>query len=60
MFEVSGDPTRPYNTLLVRGGAEAAYRKIHLYDSFGYRESDALTPARSSPSWSTSRAGRSA
>ena len=43
MFEQSDDPDRPYNTLVVRGGAEAAYRKVHLYDSFGYRESDRLT-----------------
>lgn len=43
MFERSGDQARPYNTLLVRGLAEATYRKIHLYDSFGYRESDRLT-----------------
>ncbi|GCD90052.1 carbon-nitrogen hydrolase family protein [Nocardioides sp. LS1] len=43
MFEPGADPGRPFNTLVVRGGAEAAYRKIHLYDSFGYRESDRLT-----------------
>ena len=43
MFEVAEDPSRPYNTLLVGGGSRAAYRKIHLYDSFGYRESDRLT-----------------
>jgi deaminated glutathione amidase len=43
MFEVAEDPDRPYNTLVVRGASEAAYRKIHLYDSFGYRESDRLT-----------------
>jgi predicted amidohydrolase len=43
MFEQSTDPGRPYNTLVVRGGAEASYRKVHLYDSFGYRESDRLT-----------------
>ncbi|MFT4082534.1 MAG: carbon-nitrogen hydrolase family protein [Nocardioides sp.] len=43
MFETSPDPERPFNTLLVRGAATAEYRKIHLYDSFGYRESDALT-----------------
>jgi deaminated glutathione amidase len=43
MFERSSDPARPFNTLLVRGGATAAYRKVHLYDSFGYRESDRLT-----------------
>ena len=43
MFERSPEPERPYNTLLVRGAARAAYRKIHLYDSFGYRESARLT-----------------
>ena len=43
MFETAPDPDRPFNTLVVRGRAEAAYRKIHLYDSFGYRESDRLT-----------------
>ena len=49
MFETSDDPGRPYNTLLVRGGAEASYRKIHLYDSFGYRESDRLTGGPTEP-----------
>jgi len=43
MFESSADPDRPFNTLVVRGAASADYRKIHLYDSFGYRESDRLT-----------------
>ena len=44
MFEVAEDPARPANTLVVVGGASTAtYRKIHLYDSFGYRESDRLT-----------------
>ena len=42
MFETSADPARPTNTLVTRGAANVAYRKIHLYDSFGYRESDAL------------------
>ncbi len=42
LFE-RGD-TAPYNTVVVRGGARADYRKIHLYDSFGYRESDVLAP----------------
>lgn len=44
MFERSEDPARPYNTLAVvgPGGLRAKYRKIHLYDSFGYRESDRL------------------
>ena len=43
LFERSEDPERPYNTLALRGAATADYRKIHLYDSFGYRESDRLT-----------------
>jgi deaminated glutathione amidase len=43
MFEVGDDPARPFNTLVVRGAAHASYRKIHLYDSFGYRESDRLS-----------------
>ena len=43
MFETSDDPARPFNTLVLRGRARAEYRKIHLYDSFGYRESDRLT-----------------
>ena len=34
-----GRPTR----WCVRGAAHADYRKIHLYDSFGYRESDRVT-----------------
>ena len=50
MLETSGDPDgRPFNTLLVRGGAEATYRKIHLYDSFGYKESDALLAGEIEP-----------
>ena len=44
MFETSEDPARPYNTLLVRGAATASYRKIHLYDSFGYRSPTRCTP----------------
>ena len=45
MFETSDDPERPYNTLVVLGpdgSLRATYRKIHLYDSFGYKESDRL------------------
>jgi predicted amidohydrolase len=49
MFETSADPERPWNTLLVRGAAAASYRKIHLYDSFGYRESDRLTAGGTEP-----------
>lgn len=55
-FERSDDPARPFNTLVARGvapgaatGTAAAYRKIHLYDSFGYRESDALSAGAPEP-----------
>lgn len=47
MFERSPDPGRPYNTLVAlnpEGDVCASYRKAHLYDSFGYRESDRLAP----------------
>jgi len=46
MLERSEDPDRPYNTLAVvdGDGLRASYRKIHLYDSFGFRESDHLLP----------------
>jgi deaminated glutathione amidase len=47
MFESTGGP--PYNTVVVRGGAEADYHKIHLYDSFGYRESDVLAAGEPTP-----------
>ena len=43
MFETSDDPARPWNTLVLRGASTADYRKVHLYDSFGYRESDRLS-----------------
>ncbi|GAB4010693.1 carbon-nitrogen hydrolase family protein [Nocardioides ultimimeridianus] len=49
MFEISADPDRPFNTLLVRGTVASAYRKIHLYDSFGNRESDRLTAGPTAP-----------
>ena len=51
MFEVSGDPDRPFNTLVVvdRSGLRASYRKIHLYDSFGYKESERLTAGEVDP-----------
>jgi len=54
MFERSPDAQRPWNTLVVArpaappGGPEA-YRKIHLYDSFGYRESDRLSAGDPTP-----------
>jgi len=51
MFEVSDDPGRPYNTLAVvdADGLRASYRKIHLYDSFGYKESERLSPGEVKP-----------
>ncbi len=49
MFESGPDPERPYNTLVVRGAVTADYRKVHLYDSFGYRESDRLTAGDVTP-----------
>jgi predicted amidohydrolase len=51
MFEVSDDPARPWNTLALVGpdGLRASYRKIHLYDSFGYRESDRLVAGEVEP-----------
>ncbi|MBF4163742.1 carbon-nitrogen hydrolase family protein [Nocardioides acrostichi] len=49
MFEAGPDAERPFNTVLVRGRVAAEYRKIHLYDSFGYRESDRLTAGSLTP-----------
>ncbi|GAB95527.1 putative amidohydrolase [Kineosphaera limosa] len=44
MFEPADD-RRVYNTLLLAGPrGEVAYRKIHLYDAFGSRESDTVAP----------------
>lgn len=51
MFERSEDPGRPYNTVVVVDGEglRGTYRKIHLYDSFGTRESDRLAAADPTP-----------
>ncbi|TDD60788.1 carbon-nitrogen hydrolase family protein [Kribbella antibiotica] len=44
LFEPSGEG-RVHNTLLATGpGVETSYRKIHLYDAFGSRESDTVAP----------------
>ncbi|MHB9755784.1 carbon-nitrogen hydrolase family protein [Streptomyces sp. BYX5S] len=44
MFTPAGDG-RVTNTLLATGpGVEAAYDKIHLYDAFGFAESDTVAP----------------
>ncbi|ONI69919.1 nitrilase [Kribbella sp. ALI-6-A] len=46
MFEPAEDG-RVHNTLLATGpGVEASYRKIHLYDAFGSRESDLVAPGK--------------
>ncbi len=47
MFERAPDPARAYNTLAAvdaRGDLAGTYRKVHLYDAFGYRESDRVAP----------------
>jgi predicted amidohydrolase len=52
MFERSDDAERPYNTLVALapdGSVAASYRKTHLYDSFGYRESDRLVAGPAEP-----------
>lgn len=51
MVERSEDEQRPHNTLVVvdGGGLRGAYRKIHLYDSFGFRESDRLVAGSRTP-----------
>ncbi|MDU0478616.1 carbon-nitrogen hydrolase family protein [Staphylococcus chromogenes] len=40
--DTKGDKNRVFNTVLVAGGAETHYHKIHTYDAFGYRESDTV------------------
>jgi predicted amidohydrolase len=51
MFERGDGADRPFNTTVVVGptGLLGAYRKIHLYDAFGYRESDSVQPGPRSP-----------
>ncbi len=50
MFEVAPDSDRPFNTLvLTHGGGLTTYRKIHLYDSFGQRESDLVSAGQTEP-----------
>ncbi len=51
MLEHGDDPERPYNTLVVvdRDGLRASYRKMHLYDSFGFLESERMTAGPATP-----------
>ncbi|MGN6406042.1 carbon-nitrogen hydrolase family protein [Sinomonas sp.] len=50
VVEASPAPERPFNTLAAfdpSGALIAAYRKIHLFDAQGQRESDFISPAPS-------------
>jgi predicted amidohydrolase len=50
MFEHADEVDRPYNTLvLAEADRMTTYRKIHLYDSFGYHESATLVGGPISP-----------
>jgi deaminated glutathione amidase len=47
MFESIPDASQVFNTVVALGpdgGLLGAYRKVHLYDAFGYRESDRVRP----------------
>lgn len=47
-FTETTDGDRPYNTLVhltPEGELDNVYRKVHLYDAFGYKESDTVCPA---------------
>lgn len=50
IVEKTDDDPRPYNTLVAvgpTGSVLARYRKIHLFDSFGFRESEWIAPSDS-------------
>jgi deaminated glutathione amidase len=52
IFETGPDVAHAYNTVVVvgpDGRLVTSYRKTHLYDSFGYRESDRLAAGDSGP-----------
>jgi len=51
MFEGGDDAARPLNTLVLADDDRlTAYRKIHLYDSFGFKESDTISAGQIAPS----------
>ncbi|MDJ0348611.1 carbon-nitrogen hydrolase family protein [Cryobacterium sp. PH29-G1] len=48
IVEANEHDTRPFNTIVVLGPdgvLQARYRKMHLFDSYGFRESDWICPA---------------
>lgn len=51
LLERADDPARVRNTVVAvdAGGVRAVYRKVHLYDAFGQRESDWVEPGEISP-----------
>lgn len=51
LVERAGDGRRVRNTVVAVGadGLVAAYRKLHLYDAFGQRESDWVEPGEPAP-----------
>jgi predicted amidohydrolase len=59
MFETSPDPARPFNTLVLADEDRVtSYRKIHLYDSFGYVESERVHPGPLEPTTVEARVAR--
>jgi len=50
VVETNDEGPRPFNTLVAldaSGALLGRYRKIHLFDSYGFRESESITPAPS-------------
>ncbi|MDR7555121.1 MAG: carbon-nitrogen hydrolase family protein [Armatimonadota bacterium] len=56
-----GEAVRAYNTAVVLGPdgtVRGAYRKVHLFDAFGYRESDRIVPGSAPPPVVSTALGR--
>jgi len=52
IYERAEEPGRAHNTVVALDSAGAllgAYRKVHLYDAFGHRESDRVVPGVAEP-----------